>query len=88
MNLLLYTSGICLIWMTVTIPLILGYLDRRGVRARYCWPGLAGPLYLRQYKELTCRQNGRIGRLFYHYNIPFRVAFLLSVTMGFLVCLD
>ncbi|MFH1844010.1 MAG: hypothetical protein ABIF77_12460 [bacterium] len=88
MNLLLYTSGICVIWIAVTIPLILGYLDRQGVRARYYWPGPAGPRYLIQYEELTRRQEGQVGRLFYHYTIPLRIAFLISITLGCLVCLD
>jgi hypothetical protein len=84
MEFLFFAVLICVVWTSAAIPLILGYLEKRGVDPRLIWPKLVVPDYVRQYQRVTQLHNGRTGALFYHSVIPLCVSILLVILMGIL----
>jgi hypothetical protein len=67
------------LWATVAAVLIAAYLDRKGTKT---------PLFLikfyfyrnqRLYREITLKENGKIGALYNHFVVPINVALLCGL---------
>lgn len=84
MGFLFFVMVICVLWTSIAIPLILRYLEKRGVDPRLFWARPVIPDYVRQYQLITQMSSGRTGALFYHFVIPLYLALLSAILSGIL----
>jgi hypothetical protein len=84
MGFLFFVMVVCVLWTSTAIPLILRYLEKRGVDPRLIWARLVIPDYVRQYQLITQMSSGRTGALFYHFVVPLYVSLVLAILMGVL----
>ena len=67
------------IWATVAAVMIASFLDKRGVKT----PFILFKFYLfrnqRLYREITLKENGKIGPLFYQFVVPINAALLCGL---------
>ena len=68
----------------ISAVLITAYLNKNGLSANIIFWGFYFIRYLNQYKDLTLKDQGKIGPLFYSYIIFFNLA-LLSALLVFLL---
>jgi len=81
---LLFLALPCVIWAVVSAVLITAALDRRGMRTPFPLIGVLLPRNLIRYKEVTLKETGKIGSLFYAYVIPINAA-LIVVLVALLI---
>ena len=67
------------LWGVVDAILMAVALDRRGVRVNLLLFRLYFFRYLRQYKEVTLAEAGRVGPLYYSYIIAMCLALVFAV---------
>lgn len=77
--LLAAVGALGVIWNIVTSLRIYGFLHRRDVPASFLMLRMMAPKYAFQYKQLTTREKGRPGPLFYHWIISINLAFVFAV---------
>jgi len=69
----------CALWATVAAILIAIYLEKKGIMT----PFFLFKFYFfrnqRLYKEITLKENGKIGLLFYQFIIPINIALLCGL---------
>ena len=64
---------------------IVGYLQERGYRINWFLIKLFIPKYVSQYRELTIRETGRVGPLFWGFVICMNIALIMGlVAVAFL----
>jgi len=67
------------LWATVAAILIAIYLEKKGTKT----PFFLFKFYLfrnqRLYKEITLKENGKIGPLYYQFVVPINVALLCGL---------
>ena len=84
MNILVGLLLLCAAWSVAASLLIVRELDKRGVHVSLISMRLMLFNYIKQYIEITRREHGRIGPLFYHFIAPINAAlvmvFLLVLT--------
>jgi len=78
--LILATSAVaCAIWATVAAVLIAAFLDKRGIKT----PFILFRFYFfrnqRLYREITLKENEKVGPLFYHFVVPINAALFLGL---------
>lgn len=66
-------------WHVVTILLIYGALQKRGVPVSFLWLRALAPKYASQYKKITSQENGKVGPLFYHWLISINTALVAAL---------
>ena len=66
-----------LIWHIVTTMLIYENLRKRGEKVSFFWLRVMAPSYVSKYKELTKRETGRVGTLFYHWIVSINLTLAL-----------
>ena len=72
-------GAVCAIWYVVTSLMIYSALRKRNVKVNFF---LLRPLiikYAGQYKQITRKETGRIGPLFYHWIISINLALACAV---------
>ena len=67
------------IWAVVAALLITRELDRRGIKTPFIWFRFYVLKNLDRYKEVTRKETGKIGILYYHYIIPINAALVLAI---------
>jgi hypothetical protein len=77
--LLLVMAVICAACAVVSAVLITRELDRRGVRTPFPFIGVLLFRNLRRYREMTLRESGKVGPLFYSYVLPINMALILGL---------
>jgi hypothetical protein len=82
--LLASTAACSIIWYVITTLLIYENLRRRGQRVSFLWLRVLAPWYASRYKEITKRETGRVGILFYHWILSINLA-LVSALSAFIV---
>ena len=83
MNLTLPFFGLALIaivWFVVSTILIYEFLRKRNVKVSFILLRLLIFSYVSQYKEITIKETGRVGPLFYHWVVSINIA-LVAVIM-------
>jgi hypothetical protein len=78
-KLLCVLAAACCLWAVVASIRIVEYLDRRGIRTP--WPLLRLYFFrnMSRYREITVRETGRPGRLYYSFLIPINAAWMLAL---------
>ena len=76
-SILLILAAVCVIWAVTSAMLIAAALDRRGIKTPFPFIGVLIFRNLHQYGEITKREKGRVGPLFYSYVIPINLTLIL-----------
>ncbi len=83
-NILVAVIILCGVWNVVTTLIIYSELVKKGIALSYLWLRLMAPFYVIRYKELTIREKGRAGALFYSWIVSLNV---VAVTVIVLVAI-
>jgi len=75
----LYLAAVCVVWAVVAAIRIADALQRRNIPVSWFWLRAMLPRYVCQYKEITKKETGRIGPLFYHFVIAINLALACAV---------
>ena len=79
---LLVIAIVSVLWGVASALMIAAALQNRGVKINWIWFRVfLVSRYLDQYRDITRRETGRTGRLFYSYLIAMMVA-LVTVIVG------
>ena len=81
MNILVGLLLLCAAWSVAASVLIVRELDKRGVQVSLISMRLMLFNYIKQYIEITRREQGRIGPLFYHYVAPINAALVVVILL-------
>lgn len=76
---LLTIALLCAIGATTSAILITSMLDRRGLKTPLPFIGLFLFRNLERYREITRRETGKVGLLFYSYVVPIIAALVLAL---------
>ena len=86
MNLFILFMGLAAmsgIVAVVTAFLITAALDRRNIKTNFIFLGLFIFKYVKQYRDITLQETGRVGVLFYCWIVSINLA-LVSVVAAFI----
>jgi hypothetical protein len=81
-ELLLAIGVICVIWAVVAAILIAVDLHKRGIAVSIIWLRMLILKYLHEYAQVTKKESGRVGPLFYHYVVPLNVALVIVIILA------
>jgi len=70
---------VCLAWAITSMVLIISKVEKSGTRINFFLLKLFIFKYISQYNELTRKEKGKVGPLFYHFIVPMWLAFALVV---------
>jgi len=76
---LLFLASACVIWAVASAVLLTAALDRRGIKTPFPFIGALIFRNLFRYRDITLKENGEVGRLFYSYVIPINAALILAL---------
>lgn len=76
---LIAAASAALIWYLVATMLIYENLRKRGEKVSLIWLRALSPWYAGRYREITRRETGKTGPLFYHYVVSINGALLFIV---------
>jgi hypothetical protein len=82
LNILLVLGGICVVWHVTTTILVYNALQKRGVAVSFIWLRAMAPWYAFRYKEITRKESGNTGRLFYHWIASINLALVFAVIIA------
>ena len=66
-------------WYVVTSIMICGALQKRGIKINYLMLRMLTIKYASQYKEITLKETGNVGPLFYHWIISINIALVFFI---------
>ena len=66
---------VCLAWAITSMVLIISKVEKGGTRINFFLLKLFIFKYISQYNELTLKEKGKVGALFYHFIVPIWLAF-------------
>jgi len=72
-------AGIAIIWYLVSSIMIYNELKKRNVRVNFILIRFMIISYANQYKEITKKETGKVGALFYHWIIAINMALVFAV---------
>jgi hypothetical protein len=75
----------CAAWAVVTTIRVYGYLRERNIPVSFLWLRLMIIKYLGQYKQISSKETGKVGPLFYHYLISANGALLAVIAAALAV---
>lgn len=78
-------AALCAAWALISIILITRILDERGMKTPLPLLGLYLFRNLDRYREMTLKETGKVGRLFYAFVVPVNAAWMLALVAWFLV---
>ncbi len=79
-TLLLVIAVLCAAWTVGAAIAITNYLGRRGMPTPFPFIRFYVLRNLKRYRELTERETGKVGPLYYRYLGPIIAAFVFAVT--------
>ncbi len=71
-------AGIALIWYVVSSIMIYNELKKRNVRVNFIFIRFMIIPYANRYKEITKKETGKVGSLFYHWLISINVTLVFA----------
>jgi len=77
--LLLTVAALCTLWGMVSAILLTRALDQRGMRTPLLFIGPLLPRNLGRYRDVTLKESGRVGPLYYGFLIPINAAWMLAL---------
>lgn len=72
-------GGIALIWYVVSSIMIYNELNKRNVRVNFIFIRFMIIPYANKYREITKKETGKVGSLFYHWVIAINIALVFAV---------
>jgi hypothetical protein len=72
---------IAIVWFVVSTIRIYDFLRTRNVKVSFILLRLLIFSYVSQYKEITLKETGKVGPLFYHWVVSINIA-LVAVILG------
>ena len=72
-------AGIALIWYVVSSIMIYNELKKRNVRVNFIFIRFMIIPYVNKYKEITKKETGKVGSLFYHWLIAINTALVFGI---------
>lgn len=72
-------SVIAVAWYVTTTILIYDVLRRRNVGVSFLFLRVLILKYVSQYKEITLKERGKVGPLFYHWIISINIALVSAI---------
>ena len=76
-----FILGAAVIWHVTTTILIYDALQKRNFKMNFLLWRLLAPKYASQYREITRKETGRTGPLFYHWIASINVALIAAVLL-------
>ena len=83
-NVFLILAIVCVLCGVVSSVLIIAFLSKRGTKINYLLIRIYIYKYIKQYREITIEETGKVGPLFYSFIISFILA-LIFVMVGILL---
>jgi len=74
-------GAVAVIWHVTTTILIYEALRKRNLKVSFLFLRLMGPKYASQYREVTRRETGRTGPLFFHWILSINAALVMAVLL-------
>jgi len=78
-TLILIAAALCALVGVVSAILLARALDLRGMPTPFLFIGLHLPRNLNRYRDITKRETGKVGLLFYSFLIPINAAWILAL---------
>jgi len=72
-------AGVALIWYVVSSIMIYNELKKRNIRVNFIFIRFMIIPYANKYKELTMKETGKVGSLFYHWVISINVTLVFAI---------
>jgi len=73
---------VAVVWHVTTAILIYEALRKRNVKVSFLFLRFLALKYARQYKEITLRETGKVGPLFYHWIVSINAALILCLLIA------
>ncbi|MFH1943876.1 MAG: hypothetical protein ABIL68_17375 [bacterium] len=70
---------LAMVWNITTTILIFKALRERNIEASFLFLKFFAPKYAKQYKEITQKETGSVGPLFYHWIISINAALVAAI---------
>ncbi len=67
------------VWFVTSTILIYDALRRRNVKVSFIFLRFLSLKYASQYKEITLKETGRVGPLFYHWIISINITLVSAI---------
>jgi hypothetical protein len=68
-------------WHITATIMIYEALRKRGLKVSFIFLRLLAPKYASQYKEITRKETGRTGPLFYHWIVSINTALVAAILL-------
>ena len=78
-TILIIGAAAALIWHVVATMMIYDNLRKRGEKVSFIWLRLFSTGYAARYRELTRKETGKTGPLFFHYVFSINAVLLFIV---------
>jgi len=78
-NVFLGLAICCVLWGVVTTIMIAAALHKRKMKVNWLFLRVLIFKYLRQYREITLKETGKVGPLYYSFIVPMNLALLLAI---------
>jgi hypothetical protein len=73
--------AIAVIWHVVATMMIYEALRKRGLKVSFVFLRLLAPKYASQYREITRKETGTTGPLFYHWIVSINTAWVAAILL-------
>jgi hypothetical protein len=74
-------AALAVIWSVVSSIRIYEALRRMNVNVNFLWLRVMIPKYAQQYKEITIKETGKPGPLYYHWIISINLVLVMAVAL-------
>ena len=78
-NIFLVLAAACTVWAVVSAVLVGRAMERYGTKTPFLFIGVLVFRNLHRYKEVTRKETGRTGLLFYSYVVPINLAWIFAL---------
>ena len=72
-------AAIAVAWYVITSVMIYNELNKRNIKVHFIFLKFMIPSYANQYKEITKKETGKVGLLFYHWIISINTALVFAI---------
>jgi len=78
-HIFLFLAAVCAVWAVVSAILVARAVERHGTKTPFPFIGVLVFRNLHRYKEITRKETGRTGLLFYSYVVPINLAWIFAL---------